>query len=965
MVDVQKPGDFEDDFEDLDVDTLLEDQIIPSSGNKLTSIFNAQVERKKSRTRTNTDNTWGDNIEEAGLSIVADLDHGSQRNYLRSTDKTRKAQNEIPGDQMDLDQHQILSRTFKDTSNEEIHLTDSGLKEEKFAVKENDSKSSFAGTDRFASVASFFDQDDIQDAKTSAAINEPILRTSRQARRGYTSAIAKTSDDEIFSSMKQIDFGNSKGKRFDDPFKRSSRIRGDSVIAEKKDDELHARSSGNVRDDTEHTKTEASSRSLHGAPSALESLLFDLPPSPGQKEKEKNSTASGDKRHISDVLPLKHLDTNILVESTNPAQKDAKSSTNEVLNNAESHTFLERKRTISGIGTDGLEMPMTEALKELQASIPNSPPRIILDRPEALDIEQNVHTGKLENSLEAYKIKTTTDGDFRCVLETTTNSNMASASHTPLSSKDSQRNEKNEMSDPNQNDLLPSNQQLIRESSTISGLKEELEALKKSFLNAVAEKGEYKNKVVKLTMKKNFIKITITSLKQQIETMQQDSIKMKSVIDLLHDQKQSLEQDLNATKCLLTQEKQMHHSTQNQLKYAEQQLDAKSVNSLQGLERVGKEVQQALSSFRANFERIESDTQTKHLVEDEARLRMITTLDASSQNYSRKIQTECTRLSTLSNKLEALIGHFSLEHMENKERLRQEQSRLDLLTAHFKAQSTILNEKSDASVQKLSEFLAVSLHDHRSVEARVHTQQTTIMEQERKLQDDRSAFNAFREELLRQHEREKNLLQIEKSSLEQAILQHRHERQTFEELIASHEAEFDHLQLCRERISGEKNRLEESSAKIATMATSLEQYSINVIAREEELLTQKQHTEKLRAEYEVRSQSLDNKEDQLTQRERRLQIQQNKVQTLQKQLLVERNQSRKLFRRETSRLAHADDKEKNCNISALIVNEPTADNQPRGFNGLMAKNAFKDTIPSSLRKAMEENWKRSRWKQHT
>lgn len=52
MVDVQKPGDFEDDFEDLDVDTLLEDQIIPSSGNKLTSMFNAQVERKKSRTRT-------------------------------------------------------------------------------------------------------------------------------------------------------------------------------------------------------------------------------------------------------------------------------------------------------------------------------------------------------------------------------------------------------------------------------------------------------------------------------------------------------------------------------------------------------------------------------------------------------------------------------------------------------------------------------------------------------------------------------------------------------------------------------------------------------------------------------------------------------------------------------------------------------------------------------------------------
>nr|CCA24871.1 conserved hypothetical protein [Albugo laibachii Nc14]CCA24955.1 conserved hypothetical protein [Albugo laibachii Nc14] len=966
-------GIFEDDFSDLDVNNFLDDKSILSSNNKLSYKVQKKGDTRINRINTNDDSSPGYNIGKLGLSEGAGCDDSIRKEHL-STNKSRRKQNETLVDQMtkilDLDQHRDLSQsvqTFVGTRKKEKNITEAVVVQEKLVLKEDDSISASKETDRFTSVASFFDQDDIQIENKSALGIEPMPRTSRQARRGFTSVTAKNSAGEMASSSKQLHNGNSDSKRFEDPFNKSSRFIVDTALDEKKHQEVHARSSRDVRE-KELTKAELSSRS-HGAPSALECLLFDLPPSPGLKDKERIKSMSGDNQSSSDVSSTRTFTTDALIDSLIPTAKSNASAGTDVGVKAQnddqfSVCLSEREERMSKPGASGTRKcngEQMEVVREVQITSTSTLSRDVLDTPESPVVHKSLRSAIEKSTTEIIdvlptKIDVASEIGIRSTAEKAVKPTMTSEAHTTSCSQD-------RLLDSRKNNLSASGQDGLR----TEGM-EEVEALKLSVLNVEAEKEAYKTKVGKLMLKKHSIKIENTSLKQQLKTMEEHCQKTTSASHLLRQQNQSLEQELSATKCLLNQEKQMHHSTQTQLKHAEQQLEAKTASSFQGLEKVGREVQQALTTFRANFERIEGDTQTRHRVEDETRLRMITAMDASSQNYSRQIQTECTRLSTLSNKLEALIGHFSLEHMENKERLRQEQSRMDLLTAHFKAQSTVLNEKSDASVQKLSEFLAVSLHNHRSAEARLYAQQTTLIEQERKIQDDRASFNTFREDFFKQHEREKQLLQVEKSSLEKSILQHHLERRTFEELIASHEAEFEHLQMCRQRISGEKNRLEETSVKIATMATTLEQHSSDIIAREEELLSQKQQAEKMHGECELRSKCLDQKEHQLTQREGRLQLQQNKLQKHQKNLLVQRHQTRELGRKETSRPTYDHNKEKISkekisHIPALDLQRLFPDKLSQESRDLMEKNAFVDAVPSSLRKAMEDNWKCSRWKQ--
>ncbi|TMW69426.1 hypothetical protein Poli38472_001582 [Pythium oligandrum] len=355
---------------------------------------------------------------------------------------------------------------------------------------------------------------------------------------------------------------------------------------------------------------------------------------------------------------------------------------------------------------------------------------------------------------------------------------------------------------------------------------------------------------------------------------------------------QSVEAQQRALREELMRSKQDHQTTQLQFSQykneKEHEAHLQSHKERQHMDQLYHQLQRSLVHLQMLQDQVTYDDTIKRDVEDATRMRMLTSLEASSRSYAQQTESECHRLGSLLSTLETTLRHFRQEHLEEKERLRQEQMRLNALSAHFQAQSHVLHEQSDNNTQLLSSYLQSSLQDVRMAESRLVTRRQALEKQEKQLFEDRASFAALREAWLEQRTQEQAELDQQRTQLAREWRSLEHERDDLDTVVAEHEDAFRELNEMQQALEDEKIRLGMWARKIAEMAQRCETATQQIVAKENEMARERTANASREQQWQQREESVTAAQRKLDEREGRLLAQRQQMELARRRLMEER-----------------------------------------------------------------------------
>eukprot|EP00644_Phytophthora_capsici_P012896 jgi/Phyca11/13884/fgenesh1_pg.PHYCAscaffold_5_\ len=237
------------------------------------------------------------------------------------------------------------------------------------------------------------------------------------------------------------------------------------------------------------------------------------------------------------------------------------------------------------------------------------------------------------------------------------------------------------------------------------------------------------------------------------------------------------------------------------------------------LESLSAQMQRALARLTVSHQVHEEgagydNSAARVAAEDEARLRVIASLEGSSKRAAQHAEQERLKLAELLRDLEAGARNARQGALEDKERLRQEQQRLDALSAHLQAQAAALRDQEAAHAAYMGQQLAEAREDAR-------------------VQESRADFAAFREQTALEIEREYEELRVSRLRLEDAWRELRTDREDLEAELASHEDEFQALESMREEVQEAETRLNERTQEVVALAEKLDAGTRDLLEREQ------------------------------------------------------------------------------------------------------------------------------------
>ncbi|GLE03289.1 hypothetical protein PINS_up012179 [Pythium insidiosum] len=286
-----------------------------------------------------------------------------------------------------------------------------------------------------------------------------------------------------------------------------------------------------------------------------------------------------------------------------------------------------------------------------------------------------------------------------------------------------------------------------------------------------------------LSVKSQLAERDAEMLREQLDTLQREHARV--VLELhtaeaqreravrdhasLMTQHERLEAQLGGLQQALVDEKSAHQTTQLELAQQKREMEMRETldaqRERQQMQRLHVQLQSSLAQLEMLRAQLGDDEQVQREVESASRLRMISSLEATSRAYAQQTENDCQRLASLLGTLEATLRHARQAHLEEKERLAQEQRRLDVLSAHFQAQTHVLHEQSDAHAQRLAASLQGSLQDVRVADARLSARRTQLEQDEAALFEERARFAAHREAWLEEQTRRRLELQQREDQL--------------------------------------------------------------------------------------------------------------------------------------------------------------------------------------------------------
>ncbi|KAL7688368.1 hypothetical protein Plhal304r1_c019g0067651 [Plasmopara halstedii] len=372
----------------------------------------------------------------------------------------------------------------------------------------------------------------------------------------------------------------------------------------------------------------------------------------------------------------------------------------------------------------------------------------------------------------------------------------------------------------------------------------------------------------------------------------ENAVTLQHRTDLLQSELQTLRDELSRSKCAC-QELEL---TLNRLK-AEQD----EVNQLErqrekrAFEALSMQMQRALARLSISHQVYEEgsghdQTAARVAAEDEARLRVIASLEGSSKRAAQHAEQERVKLTELLRELEMGARHARQGAFEEKERLRQEQKRLDALSAHLQAQASVLRDQEAAHALYMGKQLAEAREDIRIQEARLATRRTELERDERALYQVRAEFAAFREQTAIEMERERTELHSLRLKLDDEWRELHTDREEFENELASHDGEFQALERKRNNLQNAEAQLCERTQAVVTLAEKLDG-GIRELAEREQLVAQKAVTvHDIDASFQMREQALERAKNELQRREQRLHVQIRQLDTARERLMHQRQQ---------------------------------------------------------------------------
>ncbi|RHY90164.1 hypothetical protein DYB35_005255 [Aphanomyces astaci] len=315
----------------------------------------------------------------------------------------------------------------------------------------------------------------------------------------------------------------------------------------------------------------------------------------------------------------------------------------------------------------------------------------------------------------------------------------------------------------------------------------------------------------------------------------------------LRGQVSTAQASLAASQRELVQEKSMHAQSverfqrvqhdreQEALLQQRWQADEQRHAEKDALERLLTQVRAAVSGLKVLQENVvgsKSESEMRIWGENETRARVLVDMEGTCKAFMHRSQEECHRLQALLNAMEGTMRTLRGDHMEEKERLRSEQSRLDELAGHFQAQTTLLQERTDTNTRVVTQTLSAYIQDIRVAEARLHTRREQLLEEERQLHFARAAFAAQQEEALRDQRVAQEKLHMEQRRVEDKLHQVRHETNAFETLVHAHADEMNALAAYQVQLEHEKERLQNAATRVEHMAQQVREASEHSAAME-------------------------------------------------------------------------------------------------------------------------------------
>ncbi|CAK4132212.1 unnamed protein product [Aphanomyces euteiches] len=453
--------------------------------------------------------------------------------------------------------------------------------------------------------------------------------------------------------------------------------------------------------------------------------------------------------------------------------------------------------------------------------------------------------------------------------------------------------------------LAVDNQTLRAQEST---LREELS-------RAIAESAQWQEKVTSLTQEKQTLGQEVTALRIQasdlsvlqalVKELQLENNSLRGQLSSLQATFATCQRDLVKEQSLHAQnverfQRMQHDREQEALQQQRWQAQEQRHAEKEALERLLTQVRAAV--LQESVVGGKSEMDMRLVGENETRARLLLDMEGSCKAYMNRSQEECHRLQALLSTMETTMRTLRGEHMEEKERLRLEQSRLDELALHFQSQTTLLQERTDSNTRVVTQTLSTPMfpnvhfttrlvgayiQDIHVAETRLHTRREQLMEEERQLHLARAAFAAQQEEALREQRLSQDKLHREQKRVEDKLHRVRQETQAFEQMVHNHASEMEALAELQMQLDSEKQRLREAAARIEAMAEKVREASEHSAAMEYEAKETMREAAALVSQVQDERSRVQKHAAQLEEREKRLHEQVRYMETNRRTRLVE------------------------------------------------------------------------------
>lgn len=276
--------------------------------------------------------------------------------------------------------------------------------------------------------------------------------------------------------------------------------------------------------------------------------------------------------------------------------------------------------------------------------------------------------------------------------------------------------------------------------------------------------------------------------------------------------------------------------------------------------------------------------------EDDARLRVIATLEASAKRAAHDAEHERLKLTALLRELEQSARLARQGAVDEQERLRQEHQRLDAWSAHLQAQATALRDHEAAHAASMGAQLAQAREDFRVQDARVATRRTELERDERALYQARAEFAAFREQTAGEVKRERDEVQTARVEVEAAWRALDADREAWATALASHEGAFQALASERQDLHDAEARLKDRTHEVVVLAEQLDAGTRALMQREELVAQQAARVYEMDTAFQKREQALARVKTEVQTREQRVHVQLRQLDTARERLVHERKE---------------------------------------------------------------------------